>query len=100
MSGGALPRIKGDVFERAVCADQRARGRLAFRVRQGGGEVVDIVALEPMTGWSRAFLIQAKRGGYMRPKERDALIERARLGRATALLARPENGGIAYEVLT
>ena len=99
MSGGAAPQRKGDVFERAVVKDQSARGRVAFRVRQGGGEPVDIVAVEAMVGWARVYFIQCKRHGYLAPKERNALTAKAAAG-ATALLARPGPGGIDYEAQT
>lgn len=39
-------RRKGDKVERAVVLDQERLGRVAFRVRQGGGEPVDVVAVQ------------------------------------------------------
>ena len=90
---GKTGRRKGDQFERSVCADQERIGRVAFRVRQGGGEPVDVVALEP----GRMFFIQCKSGKpYMLPAEREAFVLKARLVDAVPLMAFREGREIRY----
>ena len=76
--GGASPARKGDRFERLVVRDQVDSGRVAARLRQGAGEVVDVVAFQRMTGWSKVYFIQCKTDGHLPRRERLVLVERAR----------------------
>lgn len=68
----AQRRRKGANFEAAVVRDQERIGRWAARLRSGGGEIVDVIALER---GGPVYFIQCKVGGYMLPSEREALIE-------------------------
>jgi hypothetical protein len=73
----------------------RRLGRVAFRVRQGGGEPVDVVAVEQQ---GRVYFLQCLIAGNVPPAERSALIERAREAGAIPLIARPGERGIEYGV--
>jgi hypothetical protein len=99
--GGNAPRRKGDAFEVAVVKDQERFGRWARRLRQGGGEVVDIVAIHSYEhAYSlvpSVFLIQCKVDGYMSPVERERLVMDARAIGATPLLAFKDNSNIGYK---
>ena len=104
--GGSSPRRKGDAFEVKVVADQVRMGRLAFRVRQGQGCVVDVVAIEhcqdghcTVNGVTHTFLIQAKSTGKLPAAERETLIAEADEVGGIPLLAWPENGIVRYEQL-
>lgn len=105
--GGASPGRKGGRFEHRVVQDQLARGRAAYRVRQGQGCPFDVVALERCdeAGCTRgnpshhAYYVQAKVDGYLAPAERSALLERAQADGAIPLLATRLNGGVSYERL-
>ena len=44
--GGKAPKRKGDALEVKMLADQVRMGRLAYRLRQAGGCVVDVVNVE------------------------------------------------------
>ena len=94
--GGLGPRIKGDNFERAVCQDQERIGRWARRLRQGVGEVVDVISL----GQDSKYMIQAKVGGYMTPIEREQLVMAAQSVGAVPMMAFKANGEIHYKVLS
>ena len=98
--GGASPARKGARFEARVVRDQEHQGRTAMRVRQGGGEVVDVVAFQRMTNWVRVYFIQAKTTGAISSRERASLVSRAQDASARALLAYPASGGICYEELS
>jgi len=102
--GGNKPRLAGARFELAVVKDQERIGRWAAKLRQGGGEVVDVVSIERYQDgrWhgslhlSRVYLIQCKVGGYMSPIERERLVMDARGIGATPLMAW-KSGGIQYK---
>ena len=100
--GGSAPRRKGDAFEVKVVADQERMGRVAFRARQGGGEIVDVAVMEafnpgqPYLRGSRTWLIQCRVGGHMTALEREQLIERARVAGAEPQMAFPNKRTIEY----
>ncbi len=105
--GGSSPRRKGDILVKVV-KDQRSLGRSAYRVRQGQGAVVDVLAVERCSDTSctvngpkvtHTFLIQAKAGGTLPATEREALIAEADKVGGIPLLAWPENGTVRYEQL-
>ena len=82
---------KGDKVEREVVLDQERLGRVAFRVRQGGGEPVDIVAL---CGWNpeerqcAPYFIQVKASSpYLVPAEREAFMLRCKAAGAVPMVA-------------
>ena len=113
--GGLSPRRKGDAFELAVLKDQEARGRYCVRLRQGGGQVVDLLSLEPCgdafcslgRGVYHIFLIQVKArkvgkraqpNNLMSPAERVALKAEAANWKALPVLAwRGGDGGIQFK---
>ena len=106
--GGISPRRKGDAFEVRVVKDQQSLGRSAYRLRQGGGVVVDVIAVERCRDTSctingpkvtHTFLIQAKASSKLPAGEREALIAEADKVGAIPLLAWPENGTVHYEQL-
>ncbi|KKL23814.1 hypothetical protein LCGC14_2421620 [marine sediment metagenome] len=98
--GNGSRKRKGDRFELAVVKDQERIGRWAAKLRQGGGEVVDIIAVERCgdgmctlhSHVSHVFLIQAKVGGYMNPVERERLVMEAQAIAATPLMAWKDKG--------
>lgn len=98
--GGNTPRRKGDAFELAVVKDQERIGRWAAKLRQGGGEVVDVISVErcgdgvcTVRGHvSHVYLIQCKVGAWMSPVERERLVMAARAIAATPLLAWKDKG--------
>ena len=111
--GGLSPRLKGDNFERLVLKDQEARGRYCVRLRQGGGQVVDLLSLEPCgdafcslgRGAYHLYFIQVKARkvgkraeplNLMSPAERAALVAEAASWKALPVLAWSE-GGIRYK---
>jgi len=108
MTGGnGSRRRKGDRLEAAVVKDwERRPDCIAFRARQGGGEIVDVIALEMCTdvGYSctvyrkatHVFLIQCRSSGKMSGLEREQLIERAKLVSAHPLLAFRVGRAIVY----
>ena len=107
MTGGLRPKIKGDQFEHAVVLDQERIGRWCRRLRQGGGEVVDLVSVEThwgprhlALGLHTVFLIQCKLAGYLRPVERERLVLEARSIGAVPLLAWKVDGAIQYREVT
>ena len=105
--GGAAPARKGGRFEAKVVADQVSVGRLAFRVHQGQGCVVDVISLErcqdaacTVNGGRVGRLIQAKVTGKLPAAERAALIaEAGKIVGAIPLLASPDGAGVRYEAL-
>jgi len=118
VSGGTRPRLKGDAFEVAVLKDQQSKGRYCRRLRQGGGEPVDLISLEPCRdctenkscslgrGVYHLYMIQCKARttgkradplNLMSPAEREALITEAQKWGAVAVLAYKENGTIALQ---
>ena len=106
--GGAAPARKGSRFEVKVVADQVSVGRLAFRVRQGQGAVVDVLAVEHCQDGqctvngscvAHVYLIQAKVTGKLPAVERETLIAEAGKVGGIPLLAWPENGVVRYEQL-
>jgi|SRR3989304_3644297 len=117
MTGGSGPRLKGDAMEVAVRKDQEAKGHYCKRLRQGMGEPVDLVSLEPCQdatenksclldrGVYHLILIQckARRVGkradplsLLSPAEREALIAEAKKWGAIALVAYKKDGEIKY----
>jgi len=98
--GNGSRKRKGDRFELAVVKDQERIGRWAAKLRQGGGEVVDIVSIEKCQDGrctahshvSHVWLIQAKVGGYMNPVERERLVMEAQAISATPLMAWKDKG--------
>ena len=104
--GGASPARKGNRFEVRVVADQQSLGRLAYRLRQAGGCVVDVVSVErcldggcSLNGTTHTFLIQAKSTGKLPSAEREALIAEADKVDGIPLLAWPDGAGVRYEAL-
>lgn len=98
--GGNKPRLAGARFELAVVKDQERIGRWAAKLRQGGGEVVDVVSIERCQDGrctvqatvSHVRLIQCKVGGWMSPIEREGLQMAARAIGATPLMAWRDKG--------
>lgn len=106
--GGSSPRRKGDAFEVKVVKHQQALGRSAYRVRQGQGVGVDVLAVEqcqdgPCSLYAdrvaHVYLIQSKAGGKLPAAERETLIAEAAKVGGIPLLAWPENGVVRYEQL-
>lgn len=101
--GGAGPRLKGDKFEVEVVHDLERHGWDAVRLRQGGGENVDIIALRGLYRIGVALptvqLIQARLRGKMLKAEKEALYLRAQNVHAQAYLAYKGDGEIVYEEL-
>ena len=117
--GGLGPRRKGDAFELAVLKDQEARGRYCVRLRQGGGQVVDLLSLEPCRDATEnkscslgfavfhvfAIQVKARKVGkradplnLMSPAERAALKAEAKRRNAVPVLAWcGSDGGIKYQ---
>ena len=87
--GGLRPMRKGAAVERLVVLDQERMGRVAFRVRQGGGEPVDVVALQDTPdAWPNAIFIQVKASSpYLAPAEREAFMLRAKAAGAVPMVA-------------
>ena len=99
--GGNKPRLAGARFELAVVKDQERIGRWAAKLRQGGGEVVDVVSIERCQDGrctvqatvSHVRLIQCKVGGlYLPPAERERLQMAARAIGAVPLVAWRDKG--------
>ncbi|MEE9149955.1 MAG: hypothetical protein V3U27_21465 [Candidatus Tectomicrobia bacterium] len=99
--GGNKPRLAGARFELAVVKDQERIGRWAAKLRQGGGEVVDIVSIERCpSGRCRGFrcvshiyFIQCKlRNPYLPPLELERLQMDAQAIGATPLVAWRDKG--------
>jgi len=99
--GGNKPRLAGARFELAVVKDQERIGRWAAKLRQGGGEVVDIVSIEHCGDGhcsfhgaiSHVWLIQVKVGGpYLPPAERERLVMDAQGIGATPIVAWKDKG--------
>lgn len=89
-------------------ADQVRLGRSAYRLRQGMGAIVDVLAVErcqdgPCSLYgdrvAHVYLIQAKVTGKLSAAERAALIAEADKVGGIPLLAWPENGTVRYEQL-
>ena len=108
VTGGASPGRRGAAFERAVVKDQLAAGRAAYRLRQGGGCAVDVIATERCedggcslgNSLHHVYYLQVKVGGYLLPAERAALLERAQADGSVPVLALRVNGGVHYKRLT
>ena len=98
--GGLGPRRRGDAFEVAVCADLERVGWWCARLRQGGGQLVDVVAVGgPMSSWA-VWHIQCKaKTPYMRPAERERFVMDAQNCGAVPVIAW-RDGEIQYKVLT
>ena len=98
--GGLAPKRKGDAFEAEVCAEQRRIGRWCERIRQGQGEIVDLVAVEDEGyGFSKVYFIQCRLRGAMTSAEKEQLAGEARMVGAIPLLAWKADGQIQYRVL-
>ncbi len=106
--GGAAPARKGSRFEAQVVADQVRLGRLAYRLRQAQGCVVDVVSVERCLDGhctvngskvTHTFLIQAKVTGRLTASERELLQAEADRVDGIPVLAWPENGIVRYEQL-
>ena len=108
MTGGLAPRRRGDAFEVAVLKDQEKMGRYCARLRQGGGECVDLLSLSPylVRGTYYVYLVQCKAGklgkradplNLMSPAEREALTAEAVKWNAVPLLAYKRDGVIQYK---
>ncbi len=99
MTGGKAPYAKGAAHERDVAAYLRGRGALVVRSPQSG-QAMDLTVLWPCLGWGHTtagagggfpllrppWLVQCKMGGYMRPAEREELIELAKKHGARPIL--------------
>ncbi len=99
--GNGSRKRKGDRFELEVVREQERIGRSAWKVRQGGGTVVDIVSAERCGDGqcsfhghiSHVWLIQCKVGGpYLPPAERERLVMDAQGIGATPLVAWKDKG--------
>jgi hypothetical protein len=94
MTGGKAPYAKGAAHERDVAAHLRGHGALVVRSPQSG-QAMDLTVLwhqitvegthdgDWLAEWAITFrptpwLVQCKMGGYMRPAEREELIELAK----------------------
>lgn len=103
--GGNAPRRKGARFEVRVAADQRRMGRWCERIRQGQGEIVDLIALERCTdgrrrrGSSHAYMIQCRVTGEITDAEEEKLAAEAYEVSATPLLAWEHGKAIQYREL-
>lgn len=107
--GGKAPKRKGDALEVKMLADQVRMGRLAYRLRQAGGCVVDVVNVERCQDGhctvhggrvGHIRLIQAKSTGKLPAAEREALITEAGKVDGIPVLACPDGVGVRYEVLS
>ena len=99
--GNGSRKRKGDRLELQVVRDQERVGRWAAKLRQGGGEVVDVVSIERCGdghcsfhgGISHVWMIQCKAGGpYLLPAERERLVMDAQGIGATPLVAWKDKG--------
>ena len=99
--GGNKPRLAGAKFELEVKREQERIGRSAWKLRQGGGEVVDVLSAEKCGDGrctvhghvSHIYLIQCKVGGpYLPPIERERLVMAAQGIGATPLVAWKDKG--------
>jgi hypothetical protein len=99
--GNGSRKRKGDRFELAVVKDQERIGRWSAKLRQGGGEVVDVVSIERCQDGqctvhghvSHVYLIQCKLSGpYLLPVERERLVMDARGIGATPIVAWKDKG--------
>ncbi len=99
--GGNKPARSGARFELAVVKDQERIGRWAAKLRQGGGEVVDVVSIERCQDGrctvhnrvSHVYLIQCKVSSpYLLPAERERLLIDAEAIAATPLVAWKDKG--------
>ena len=107
--GGLAPKRRGDAFEAEVAADQRRFGRWCERIRQGQGEIVDLVSIEGCAhhsptacvapGVSHVFFIQCRLRGNMSAVETEQLKEEAKMYRAVPLLAWKQDGQVQYKKL-
>ncbi len=105
--GGAGPRLKGDKFEVECVKDLERHGWEAMRLRQGGGESVDIVAVQACKNgyadhhWNQPHVryVQCRLRGTMLKAEKEALYLRAQNVNAHAYLAYKRDGEIVYEEL-
>jgi hypothetical protein len=107
-------RIQPFEIDDLVVADQERIGRVAKRLRQGGGEPVDVVSFERMRlsmgqgviEFVAIYFIQVKNhkrkskdgSPYVAPAEREALILEAKRAGAIPLLAW-KDGEIQYKRL-
>jgi len=107
VGGNGSRKRKGDRLEAAVVRDwERRPDCIAFRARQGGGEIVDVIVLEMChdVGYAcslyrkatHAFLIQCRSSGRMTALEREQLIERAKLVAAHPFLAFRDGQTLQY----
>lgn len=95
--GNGSRRKKGARFEARVVHDQERIGRWSARLRSGGGETVDVVALDG----NGVYFIQCKVSGpYLVPWEREQLVDEARSAGATPLVAWRDGTKIQYKELT
>ena len=99
--GNGSRKRKGDAFELAVVRDQERIGRWAAKLRQGGGEVVDVISIERCGDGhcsfhghiSHVWMIQVKVGGpYLPPAERERLVMDAQGIGATPMVAWKDKG--------
>lgn len=111
MSGGATPKKRGTAFEYSVISNLKRHGwplavrsyaskgpwdvlaiRAGARLIQGDfGEYIEAVRIRP-----QVWLVQAKIGGYMKPAEREALMEAAHSIGAVPVLATSEKRRVVY----
>lgn len=99
--GGNSPRLKGARFEAEVAADQRRFGRWCERIRQGQGEIVDLVAIDPNSypGRCSVYFLQCRISGNLSDAEQEQLSSEARLVGAFPILAWKSDGKIQYTML-
>mgnify|MGYP001615881825 FL=1 len=105
--GGLSPKRKGDAFEAKVATEQRRIGRWCERIRQGQGELVDLVALESCSDArcslhgrvNHVYFIQCRLLGNLSAVETEQLQEEARTYNAIPLLAWKQDGQIQYKRL-
>lgn len=83
MTGGKSNRRRGDYFERQTRAALTARGWVIVRAAGSLG-VADLCALR---AGNTPLLVSCKISGILRPAERAALLDAARIGGARAVVA-------------
>ena len=90
-------RRKGDAFERAIVKHLEELSYVAKRVRQGGGEIVDVIACSTLL--TKPWFVQCRLDGYMTEAEKERLILEAKSANALPILAYRRNRTIVIENL-
>ena len=87
--GGKTPKLKGDRFEVEVANYFRAQGADCERIRQGQGEIIDLIVVSPSSqiNQSIVYYVQCRLRGNMTIAERDLLRRTAQRVGAIPILA-------------